>query len=323
MQHNKFKVTYSNTDKILLVGCISIGAIVFIVLDVISEYLLASICSIVALLLSGIGILDTLLFYVKVEESVIRVRNIFGRKYEFSCEDIEEVVCTKSKSVGAGPILHIELLTQNGTVQVEGKMAGFQQMAEYLLKKYENGEIKQTAIGVKDLNALDQFSTRRFYSKKRRNKHIEQIDGTLCQTRLIVKSIDDKEKLKAVCPIFIWGATWMISLIAVARLPYPLITVPIFLIIGFSVIPIAIICVKKGIKFRKKSPFELEAIFITSGTTVSMNGKKVTITVDGTTDKFFVMIDRWSGYEVENSEEFASFLRKNNIPCDIGFVKIV
>lgn len=88
-----------------------------------------------------------IMFYVKVEGSLIKVRTRFGRKYQFNCGDIDKVACYSDYQAKGGPSHDIRLeVSSIKDVYVTSGMTGFQTMAGYILEKYETGEIKQEAI---------------------------------------------------------------------------------------------------------------------------------------------------------------------------------
>lgn len=91
-----------------------------------------------------------LLYRVKVEGYMIKVRTEFGRKYQFSCRDIEKVACFSDYHRKGGPAHDFRMeVTINGKrvdTYVYSNMTGFQTMAGYILEQYERGEIKPEAI---------------------------------------------------------------------------------------------------------------------------------------------------------------------------------
>lgn len=100
-------------------------------------------------LLSGLfllGLLTTCLFCVTVNGLQIRVRAYGGKCYSFTCGDIDRVICRKEDSIKYGPQFYITLVKGKQEFEMEGTMAGFSTMAEYLLEMLEQGELKPTAI---------------------------------------------------------------------------------------------------------------------------------------------------------------------------------
>ncbi len=102
-----------------------------------------------AVLLSGLfllTLLTTCLFSVTVSGAKIQVRAHGGKKHSFTCRDIDHVVCTKKSSVKHGPLFYITIVTGKHEFSMEGKMAGFSNMAKYLLEMSAQGELKPTAV---------------------------------------------------------------------------------------------------------------------------------------------------------------------------------
>lgn len=100
-------------------------------------------------------------FYVEVNESLIKVRTRRGKKYSFMCSDIDEVICSQRNSTKYGTVFYITIIMKSRELCMEGKMEGFQRMAEYILEKHESGEIKQEAVSKNCKTKLRQFKTRR------------------------------------------------------------------------------------------------------------------------------------------------------------------
>lgn len=98
------------------------------------------------LIIFGRAILKTLLFKVDIIGSTIKVHTHMSKHYQFECSEIEKVVCSKRNSAKLGPQFSIEINTDKYSVCLPHGVIGFEEMAGYLLEKYESGEIKESAI---------------------------------------------------------------------------------------------------------------------------------------------------------------------------------
>lgn len=112
----------------------------------------------------------TLLFYVKVKGSNIKVRTRFGRKYEFNASDIEKVICSKRSSVKYGPLFYITVIAKSKELCMECRMVGFNEMAGYILEKYQNGEINKQAISENCQKELYRYKNQEFLEKKKNKR---------------------------------------------------------------------------------------------------------------------------------------------------------
>lgn len=168
MSLNEFKVAISKKNLIAFLCLFFVIEIALIVMILFSEYVLLGTVLAIALLIIGlIAILSTSLFSVKVNQSNIKVRTRSGGQYEFNCSDIDEIICSKRDSVRYGPSFYITIITKSNKLVLEATMTGFQQMAGYILDKYEKGEIKQTAISENCKKILYKYKNGDIYNKKK------------------------------------------------------------------------------------------------------------------------------------------------------------
>lgn len=117
----------------------------------------------------------TLLFYVRVNGSNITVRTRLGRKYEFNASDIEKVICSKRSSVKYGPLFYITIIAKSKEVCMECGMIGFNEMAGYILDRYENGKINKRAISENCKKELYRYKNKK-YLENRKNKKSKNIE---------------------------------------------------------------------------------------------------------------------------------------------------
>lgn len=95
-------------------------------------------------------IITRLLAYIKVDGRLIRVRTKFGRKYHFSCREINKIACftdhNPKHGVSHDICMKVDMDGKQVDTYVFSSMKGFSTMAAYLLEMHERGEIKEEAI---------------------------------------------------------------------------------------------------------------------------------------------------------------------------------
>lgn len=147
MKRNELSVFYSRKDTYLTVVIFIIIEIILLMIMFTSNHILLDvILTISFFILSLLTILVSIMFRIDVSDSTIKVRTRFGKHLQFDCSEIEKVVCSKRDSVKFGPQFYIEINFTTYDVRLNAGMVGFEEMAGYLLEKYENGEIKESAI---------------------------------------------------------------------------------------------------------------------------------------------------------------------------------
>lgn len=139
-----FEIRFPKTD---LLG---LGAIylVFIIIGILMfafdyNFRLSVIFMLIILFFGGISVIPTCLFYVKVKDNNFKVRTQFGKKYEFSINDICKVVCSKHYRMKLGTQYTIDIITGNNNLELNFKMKNFDIIAEYLVDKYESGQLEK------------------------------------------------------------------------------------------------------------------------------------------------------------------------------------
>ena len=154
MVQNSFKVVYRVKNIVGVSGMIlAIELIVLMCVNSIWDEITLPGKIIVFTFYPGIMlicIITSALSYVQVEGRLIKVRTKFGRKYQFSCRDIDRIACYSDYQAKGGPThdLRMEVIMNGRRVDtyVYYEMKGFQTMAAYLLDMYARGEIKEEAI---------------------------------------------------------------------------------------------------------------------------------------------------------------------------------
>lgn len=105
------------------------------------------------------AILAPLLFKVEVRDSNISVRTHLGKSFRINSSEITEIVF-RANYYKSRQIVMLTICTVRGKFRINQDMNGFQQMAEYILEKLENGEIRRTAVTADCKRNLSNFVTR-------------------------------------------------------------------------------------------------------------------------------------------------------------------
>ena len=148
MNRNKLSVYFPKKDALWL----GITLIVIIVICIMvgrmpkAHKWAVALIALFYIVIIGCAILTNLLFRIEVLDSIIKVKTRMGKQLQFKCSEIEKVVCSKRDSVKFGPQFSIEINTDKYSICLPHGVIGFEEMAGYLLEKYENGEIKESAI---------------------------------------------------------------------------------------------------------------------------------------------------------------------------------
>ncbi len=173
MTQNQFKVTFSKGEYAYVFVCmflIESGLIAMVFLmDHPLVYAVAAICF---LPLFVFVVITTVLFYVKVDGTTIKVRTKRGKKYEFTCADINFVNCSKSAGGDTGTRFYIKITTKSHKLEIENPMKGFEQMAEYLLAKHESGDIRSIAVSERSKEWLHMYKNRDIYNRKKMKEYL-------------------------------------------------------------------------------------------------------------------------------------------------------
>lgn len=120
----------------------AVFAILCVVMFVVGyNFTLSSIFAVFLLVTSMMVILSTCLFRVRVIGDNFKVRTKFGQKYEFSISDIQKIKCVKYNDIKRGPQYVLVIIAEDKELELNRQMDGFDAMAEYLLKKYDDGKI--------------------------------------------------------------------------------------------------------------------------------------------------------------------------------------
>lgn len=168
MVQKGFKVVMGKKHLIGVWTPILIFEFLLVILIIYTDLDIISIIFAVGLLILGVSaVFSAVMFDVDVDGTIVKVRNRRGQKYEFSCSDIEEVICTQENSVKYGPSFSMTVITKSHELSMVYTMIGFQDMAGYLLEKYESGEIRHKAISEGCKRKLRQYRNGDIYKKKR------------------------------------------------------------------------------------------------------------------------------------------------------------
>ena len=106
------------------------------------------------------------LFCIQVNGTVFEVRTKTGKKFSFACNEINKISCKKIDSVKNGPSFYIYVFANDNTLTVEGRMAGFRELASYLLTQLSTGEIPDTAASSSCKTELRRYANGEIYTKE-------------------------------------------------------------------------------------------------------------------------------------------------------------
>lgn len=122
------------------------------------NFALSSIFAVFLLVTSILVILSTCLFRVRVIGDNFKVRTKFGQKYEFSISDIQKIKCIKHNDIKRGPQYVLVIIAEDKELELNKQMDGFDAMAEYLLKKYDDGKIDDKVMSKYCRNSLSKIT---------------------------------------------------------------------------------------------------------------------------------------------------------------------
>ena len=179
----EFKVVISKKGGVVF--CVGCGFfILLLILPIFNKEknLLSNITAIVLFFFICLIVMVSVLFRVKVKNSTINVRTRLGRKYNFNCSEIEKVTCSDLWGGKNGPNRSITLITKLHKLDIKHHMNGFKKMAGYILEKYENGEIKETAVSKGCKRKLGQFRDGTVPEIRKKGLHILDDDEKLPPT---------------------------------------------------------------------------------------------------------------------------------------------
>ncbi|MBQ1733978.1 MAG: hypothetical protein II038_03760 [Lachnospiraceae bacterium] len=118
-------------------------------------------------LFGGASIVTSVLFHVKVENSLLSVRSMGRKKYAFPCREIEQITCSKRGSIRNGPSFYISLISGDCSITFSHDMDGFQRIARYLLDRLNAGEIPGSAASASCRSELSRYAAGEIYRKKK------------------------------------------------------------------------------------------------------------------------------------------------------------
>lgn len=194
MIQSEFKVVFSRKDLAGFLCCIS-GIMFFIILAwFISDYGIIYTFSVICFFILGFSIVTSmLLFNIKVNGSNIKVRTRLGRKYEFNVSDIEKVFCSRSNSLSKyGSPFCITIIVKSKELKIGCDMLGFEKMVEYILTKFENGEINNRAISKQSQKELLRYKNGEIFKKPTKSKLT--LFKKKCSNKTVNKIFGEMEK---------------------------------------------------------------------------------------------------------------------------------
>ena len=152
----EFEVRFPKSD-LIWIGLIYLGLIALCILMFVigKNFRTGVVFSVIVALMFVATVVPNCLFNLRVSNDTFKVRTKLGKSYEFNIKDIKKVECSNHNRPKLGPLYEMIIYTDNNELELNHSMEGFEILADYLLSKYENGEIKNKAIskGSRDLLA--------------------------------------------------------------------------------------------------------------------------------------------------------------------------
>lgn len=169
MEKQTFKLKYKFSEFLsAFIPCL-IFISIFVFASCIDTYRVSGIIGIILTLfpviLAAVAYFN---FYLKVENDKFYIRSRFGKKYEFSLSELKSIHCANNYRSRAKAYDQITLKFGETSVIIISNMSGMQEFTDYILEKYENGEILKQVIQRCDYETLKEYQEE--YIKKEKNK---------------------------------------------------------------------------------------------------------------------------------------------------------
>lgn len=170
MKIQAFEVKYKQSD---LLGII-IPWSFFIALFSFGYYLGASrLCCMIGIAFFAItmllSIIASLTFYLKVENDIFYIRKRFGKKCEFPLSELKSIYCSNNYASRVHADEQIILTFGEIPVTLISNMLGMQEFVNYILEKYENGEISKQIFQKCDYETFKEYQEE-YIKKSEKNK---------------------------------------------------------------------------------------------------------------------------------------------------------
>lgn len=116
-----------------------------------------------------LSIIASLTFYLKIENDIFYVRKRFGKKCKFPLSELKSIYCSNNYSLHAHADEKIILTFGEIHVTLISNMLGMQEFVNYILEKYENGEISKQILKKSDYEAFKKYQEE-YIKKNEKNK---------------------------------------------------------------------------------------------------------------------------------------------------------
>lgn len=152
MNSDKFKVTANRgiLGNLMMVGTIAFVTIPFIWFFAISDNIAVLVMGLPFFAISVVLFIHNIAFYIKVDGNQIKGRTSKGHGYQFQVSDITKVTCSRRAIQGAHGVgtrqNYMTITAGSEKVEIKDSMGDFENMAAYLLRKSETGELSSSAI---------------------------------------------------------------------------------------------------------------------------------------------------------------------------------
>jgi len=318
VNQNRLEIKYSVIWKIfmlmLMVSCLFITIILFL-----KNFIFGFLYLIIFSFIIYKTIID-IRFFVEVNNDNFKVRSGIFKNYQFNISEINKVAIYKDIVYGRRRRIEtfLEIKTKSKELKVEIGVQGFGDLVEYLLLKYNMGEIKKEAIS--SLCEMQLIGYRDIYKRLKDNKEnvISETNEVLepkqemYKTSLTTIKNQNKFSLNVVFMIGMWlvlSFTIFILALKVSEL-FLLLLVVVFLFI----IPITIYFSKKSKEIIADKYVNNEVTFYAQNGKLYIDKMLLIVEQDKSFNELYVRNMFFYGIIKEPYiEGFKHFLKQNNI----------
>lgn len=154
MTHYEFTVAQNKrTLFILIPACFVLGGGFYYAYDTTEEIPYAIVSGAIAFLLVYM-LLKTALYRVNVQGRTVYVRTWLGRRYQFTCWDIEKVKFVEHLQTKGPSTYQLRIRVAGRTVYVDSTLLNFDMLMEHFMKMYEERQFKPEALPVSVANTM-------------------------------------------------------------------------------------------------------------------------------------------------------------------------
>lgn len=161
-----FEVEFRKKDLVGFFLCYSVFAISNILMFIFDfNFRLSFLLAVHLVPIAVLMIYATLMFRVKVDENIFKIRTRIGKRYQFDIADIKRITCSKKLQIKTGPQFLLTITTNDHELELDSKMKNFDKMATYLLQKFDSRELNQKCINKHTKSELIKYSKNAYAPK--------------------------------------------------------------------------------------------------------------------------------------------------------------